>query len=75
MINPWAIYFDTFIRELTSQQEKPMKKYEIKFETTATVVVEVDAQDSDQALEYAWDYIDSNDAEFGEWDCVSISLA
>lgn len=75
MINPWTIYFDTFIRELTSQQEKPMKKYEIKFETTATVVVEVDAQDSDQALEYAWDYIDSNDAEFGEWDCVDVSLA
>lgn len=75
MINPWTIYFDTFIRELTSQQEKPMKKYEIKFETKATVVVEVDAQDSDQALEYAWDYIDSNDAEFGEWDCVDVSLA
>ena len=75
MINPWTIYFDTFIRELTSQQEKPMKKYEIKFETKATVVVEVDAQDRDQALEYAWDYIDSNDAEFGEWDCVDVSLA
>ena len=75
MINPWTIYFDTFIRELTSQQEKPMKKYEIKFETTATVVVEVDAQDSDQALEYAWDYLDANDAEFGEWDCVDVSLA
>ena len=69
MINPWTIYFDTFIRELTSQQDRKMKKYEVKFETKATVVVEVDAQDSDQALEFAWDYLDESDAEFGEWEC------
>ena len=72
MINPWTIYFDTFIRELTSQQDRKMKKYEVKFETKATVVVEVDAQDSDQALEFAWDYLDESDAEFGEWECVDV---
>lgn len=75
MINPWTIYFDTFIRELTSQKENKMKKYEVKFQTTATIVVEVDAQDSDQALEYAWDYMDANDAEFGEWECVDVDRA
>ena len=45
------------------------------FQTTATIVVEVDAQDSDQALEYAWDYMDANDAEFGEWECVDVDRA
>jgi hypothetical protein len=64
---------DTFIKELT--QEKKMKKYEVTFQTTATVVVEVDAQDSDTALEYAWDYLDQNDAEFGEWECINVDRA
>lgn len=72
MINPWTIYFDTFIRELTSQQEKSMKRYEVKFETKATVVVEVDAQNPDDAIEFAWDYLDEKDAEFGDWECVDV---
>ena len=74
MINPWQIYFDTFIKELTGGESK-MRKYEVKFQTTATVVVEVDAQDSDTALEYAWDYLDDSDAEFGEWECIDVDRA
>lgn len=72
MINPWTIYFDTFIKELT--QENKMKKYEVTFQTTATIVVEVDAQDSDTALEYAWDLIYTEDATFGDWECVEVGL-
>lgn len=72
MINPWTIYFDTFIKELTGGEPK-MKKYEVTFQTTATVVVEVDAQDTDAALEYAWDYLDAYDAEFDEWECVDVA--
>ncbi len=74
MINPWQIYFETFMNELTGGKDK-MKKYEIKFQTTATVVVEVDAQDTDQAIEYAWDYLNEADAEFGEWECVDVDRA
>lgn len=73
MINSWVSMFDTFIKELT--KENGMKKYEVTFETRARVVVEVDAPDDDSAIEYAFDYMQVDDAEFGEWDCVDVSRA
>ncbi len=51
-----------------------MKPYEVKFQTTATISVFVDASDSDQALEYAWDLIYTEDATFGDWECVEVGL-
>ena len=65
--------FDTFIKELT--KDKDMKKYEVTFQAPATIVVEVDAPDSDTAIEYAWDYMQVADAEFGEWECVDVDKA
>ena len=73
MINPWVAMFDTFIKELTT--ENGMKKYEVKFQAPATIIVEVDAPDSDTAIEYAWDYMQVSDAEFGEWECVDVDRA
>jgi hypothetical protein len=73
MINPWVNMFDTFIKELT--KDKDMKKYEVTFKAPATIVVEVDAPDSDTAIEYAWDYMQVADAEFGEWECVDVDKA
>jgi hypothetical protein len=49
-----------------------MKPYEVKFQTTATVSVFVDAADADQALEYAWDLLYTEDAIFGDWECVEV---
>jgi hypothetical protein len=74
-MNPWEDMFNAWLTALSPTQEQKMKKYEITFQTTATVVVEVDAQDSDTALEYAWDYLDQNDAEFGEWECINVDRA
>jgi len=51
-----------------------MKPYEIKFQTTATISVFVDASDEDEALEYAWDLLDEADATFGDWECVEVGL-
>jgi len=74
-MNPWEDMFNAWLTALSPTQEQKMKKYEVTFQTTATVVVEVDAQDSDTALEYAWDYLDQNDAEFGEWECINVDRA
>jgi hypothetical protein len=49
-----------------------MKPYEVKFQTTATLSVFVDAADADQALEYAWDLLDEKDATFSDWECVEV---
>ena len=54
------------------ERNTKMKPYEVKFQTTATVSVFVDASDSDQALEYAWDLIYTEDAIFGDWECVEV---
>lgn len=70
MINPWVSMFDTFIKELT--KENGMKRYEVTFEAPAKIVVEVDAPDDDSAIEYAWDYMQVADAEFGEWECTDV---
>ena len=51
-----------------------MKQYEVKFQTTATVSVFVDASDEDEALEYACDLLDEADATFGDWECVEVGL-
>jgi hypothetical protein len=74
-MNPWEDMFNAWLTALSPTQEQKMKKYEVTFQTIATVVVEVDAQDSDTALEYAWDYLDQNDAEFGEWECINVDRA
>ena len=71
MINPWQPLFDAWLNQL-SGEKKEMKPYEVKFQTTATVSVFVDAGDADQALEYAWDLLDETDATFGDWECVEV---
>ncbi len=72
MINPWQIYFETFMREISKTQEKKMRPYEVKFQTTAEVSVFVDASSEDEALEYAWDLLDEADATFKEWECIEV---
>lgn len=49
-----------------------VKPYEVKFQTTATVSVFVDASSDDEALEYAWDLLDEADASFGDWECIEV---
>lgn len=49
-----------------------MRPYEVKFQTTATVSVFVDASSEDDALEYAWDLLDETDASFGDWECIEV---
>ena len=50
-----------------------MKRYEITLNTTASIVVVVDASDADEACDMAVDYIDNKDIELGdEWDIVDV---
>lgn len=50
-----------------------MRRYEITLNTTATVVVVVDASDADEACDMAVDCIDDNDIELAdEWDIVDV---
>lgn len=72
MINPWQDLFNAWIETLGTK-EKKMKKYEVKFATTATVSVLVDANDEDEAIDVALDYIDTGDVELGEWDVMEVS--
>lgn len=72
MINPWQDLFNAWIDTLGTKGSE-MKKYEVKFATTATVSVLVDANDEDEAIDIALDYIDENEAEMGEWDVMEVS--
>jgi hypothetical protein len=74
-MNPWEDMFNAWLTALSPTQEQKMKKYEVTFQTTATIVVEVDAQDSDTALEYAWDLIYTEDTIFGDWECINVDRA
>jgi hypothetical protein len=50
-----------------------MRRYEITLNTTASIVVVVDASDADEACDMAVDYIDNKDIELGdEWDIVDV---
>jgi hypothetical protein len=51
-----------------------MKPYEVKFQTTAEVVVFVDASNEDHALELAWDLLDETHATYGDWECVEVGV-
>jgi hypothetical protein len=71
MINPWQDLFNTWLDALGTEK-KEMKQYEVKLETKATLSVFVDANDEDEAIEIALDYLDEKDAEFGEWEVTEV---
>ena len=75
MINPWTLYFDTFITELTKQKEKQMKPYEVTLVTHATITVFVDAENDDDAIDMAISMIDHKDVELGEWDVENVEIS
>jgi hypothetical protein len=51
-----------------------MNRYEVKLTTTATKVVVVDAYDCDEACDMAIDFIDSEEATYGdEWDIQEVT--
>ena len=73
MINPWEDYFNAWINAL-GKKEKEMKKYEVKFATTASVSVFVDASDEDEAIDLALECIDPNDIQLDEWDVMEVDI-
>jgi len=49
-----------------------MKRYGVTFTAPATIYVEVDASNSDEAVEMAWDYLDTKDATFEDWEVENV---
>jgi hypothetical protein len=49
-----------------------MKKYEVTLVTHAKTVVFVDANDEDEAIDMAFDYLDEKDIELGEWEVENV---
>lgn len=74
MINPWVAMFDTFISELHKSTEKKVKPYEVTLTTRAKVTVFVDANNEDDAIDMAFDMLNTDDAEFGEWELEEVAV-
>ena len=49
-----------------------MKKYEVKLQTTATTSVFVDASDEDEAIEIAYDMLNEDEIQLGEWEITDV---
>lgn len=49
-----------------------MKKYEVTLVTHAKTVVFVDACDEDEAIDAAFDMIDTGEVEIGEWEVENV---
>jgi hypothetical protein len=75
MINPWTLYFDTFITELTKPKAKQMKPYEVTLVTHAKITVFVDAESSDDAIDMAYEYINMKDVEHGDWEVENVEIS
>jgi hypothetical protein len=71
MINPWQDLFNTWLDALGTEKNE-MKKYEVKFQTTATTSVLVDAMDEDEAIDIAYDMLDEDEVQFGEWEMTDV---
>jgi hypothetical protein len=71
MINPWQDLFNTWLDALGTEKNE-MKKYEVKFQTTATTSVFVDAMDEDEAIDIAYDMLDEGEVQFGEWEMTDV---
>jgi hypothetical protein len=71
MINPWQDLFNTWLDALGTEKNE-MKKYEVKFQTTATTSVLVDAMDEDEAIDIAYDMLDEGEVQFGEWEMTDV---
>lgn len=50
-----------------------MRRYEVTLTTTAKVTVTVDASDSDEACSMAFDYVDTEEPTFEEWDIEDVT--
>ncbi len=68
MNNPWEDMFNAWLTALPPTTEKKMKRYGVTFTAPATIYVEVDASSSDEAVEMAWDYLDTTQATFEDWE-------
>ena len=74
-VNPWQDLFNAWLETITPKTEKKMiRPYTVVFRTTAEIVVEVDAEDDDQAVEVASDMLDEADAEFSDWEVHSVDV-
>jgi hypothetical protein len=73
-MNPWEDMFNAWLTALSPTQEKKMKRYGITFTAPAKIYVEVDASDSDEAVEMAWDYIYTEDATFEDWEVQDVDM-
>jgi hypothetical protein len=71
MINPWQDLFNAWLDALGTEKNE-MKKYEVKFQTTATTSVFVDAMDEDEAIDIAYDMLDEGEVQFGEWEMTDV---
>lgn len=49
-----------------------IKKYMVTLSTIAKVHVEVDANDTDEAIDMAIDLLDSEEPDFGEWEVEDV---
>lgn len=72
MINPWQDLFNTWLDALGTEKNE-MKKYVVTLTTTAKASVLVDANNEDEAIDMAYDYLDENDIELGEWETADVS--
>jgi hypothetical protein len=73
-MNAWEDMFNAWLNALSPTQEKKMKRYGITFTAPAKIYVEVDASDSDEAVEMAWDYIYTEDATFEDWEVEDVDM-
>jgi|LakMenEpi03Aug12_release.lakeMendotaPanAssembly.Ray.scaffolds.fasta_scaffold3809011_2 hypothetical protein len=71
MINPWQPLFDAWLNQLSGEKHE-MKKYEVTLVTHAKTTVFVDANDEDEAVDMAFDYLNENDIELGEWEVENV---
>lgn len=72
MNNPWQDLFNTWLESITPKTEKKMRRYGVKFTAPATIYVEVDASSYDEAVDMAWDYLDTAEAQFEDWEVEDV---
>jgi hypothetical protein len=68
----WVGQFDGFIEQI--MERKMRGSYVITLETVVKNTVVVDADNEDEAIDYAIDLLDYKDNDYGEWEVSSVDF-
>ena len=68
----WVNQFDGFIEQI--MERKMRGSYVITLETVVKNTVVVDADNEDEAIDYAIDLLDYKDNDYGEWEVSSVDF-